>query len=231
VTFDGKYRNTGRRQGGSIWEIPIAGRGLVPALATTAVVNVTVTSGTGRGFATVFPCGTLPPTSSLNFDVGMARPNELVAKLSRSGTICVYTKTDVDVIVDVVGYIGDVVGLTPMSPARLADSRDKATVDGAYRNTGRRPAGTTWEIPIVGRAGIGAADAVIANVTVTGALAQGFVTVYDCGRRPTASTLNYFVGTTRPNETLAKLSVKGTMCIYTSAPVHIVVDVAGYTDN
>ena len=230
-TFDGAYRDTGRRRGGSVWEIPIAGRGTIPVSATTAVINVTATGAAGPGYATVFPCGSRPLASSLNFDAGITRPNELVAKLSPAGTICVYTKTDVDVIVDVVGYLGDVVGFTPLTPTRYADSRNATTVDGTFQNTGRRPAGTTWEIPIAGRAGVGAANAVVANITVTDALAPGFVTVYECGQRPATSTLNYFVGTTRPNETFAKLSAKGTLCVYTLTSAHIIVDVVGYTDD
>lgn len=229
-TFDGAQRNTGRRKARTTWEIPIAGRGDVPSSATTATVNVTATAGVAPGFVAVFPCGTLPLASSLNYDVGATRPNELVAKLSPKGTICVYTLTDVDVIVDVVGYTVDVVGLTPLAPIRLADSRDESTVDGQYVNTGRRPAGTTWEIPIEGRGGVGDAEAVIANITVTGALAPGFVTIYQCGQLPTASILNYFVGTTRANETIAKLSPGGMLCIYTSSVAHIIVDVVGYTD-
>lgn len=230
ATFDGAHRNTGRRRGGSVWEIPIAGRGDVPTSATTAVVNVTVTDATGPGFATVYPCGALPVASSLNYDVGVTRPNEVMAKLSPNGSICVYTLADVQVIVDVVGYVGDVVGYSPISPIRLADSRNESTVDGAQRATGQRGAGTTWEIPIEGRAGLSGIDAVVANVTVTDVAGPGFLTVYQCGERPTVSTLNYVVGTTRSNETFAQLSARGSLCIYTLAPAHIIVDVVGVTD-
>ncbi len=231
TTFDGKYRATGRRRGGTTWEIQIAGRGGVPASAVTAALNVTVTGGIGPGFATLYPCGERPVASSLNYDVGITRPNELVAKLSPDGMICVYTLTDVDVIVDVVGYAGDVVGFTPLTPIRVADSRDESTVDNQYRNTGRRRGGTTWEIPIEGRAGLRSVESVIANITVTDALAPGFVTVYQCGARPVVSSLNYFVGTTRPNETIAKLSADGKLCVFTSASAHIIVDVVGFTDG
>lgn len=230
-TFDNAHRNTGRRQGGTTWEIPIAGRGAVPAWAKTATVNVTVTGGTGPGYATVYPCGALPVASSLNYDVGITRPNELVTKLSATGGLCIYTSTSAHLIVDVVGYAGDVVGFNPLAPVRLADSRNQPTIDGQQRNTGRRTGGTTWEIPIEGRGDILNADAVVANVTVTGAPAPGYVTIYDCGTLPTASSLNYFLGTTRPNETIAKLSASGTLCIYTSTSAHLIVDVVGFTDD
>ena len=55
------------------------------------------------------------------------------------------------------------------------------------------------------------------------------MTVYDCGERPITSSLNYNVGTTRPNETIVKLSPSGSLCIYTLSPVHVIVDVVGFT--
>jgi hypothetical protein len=76
----------------------------VPSDASAVVANVTVTGGVGGGFATVFPCGVRPNASSLNYDVGVTRSNELVAKLSGSGSLCVFTSATAHVIVDVVGY-------------------------------------------------------------------------------------------------------------------------------
>jgi hypothetical protein len=55
------------------------------------------------------------------------------------------------------------------------------------------------------------------------------LTVFDCGTRPLASSLNYRVGTTRPNETIAKLSPDGALCIFTLSSAHVIVDLAGYT--
>ena len=34
------------------------------------------------------------------------RPNEIIAKLSPTGSICIFTLTDAHLIADVVGYIG-----------------------------------------------------------------------------------------------------------------------------
>ena len=103
-TFDNQFRNTGPRAAGGTWEIDIAGRGGVPSNATAAVINLTVTGAAGPGFATAHPCGTLPKASSINYDAATTRPNELIAKLSPTGTICIYAKTTVQVILDVVGH-------------------------------------------------------------------------------------------------------------------------------
>ena len=41
-------------------QVSVANRGEVPADAQAAVLNVTVVSPAADGYATVFPCGTVP---------------------------------------------------------------------------------------------------------------------------------------------------------------------------
>ena len=45
---------------------------------------------------------------------------------------------------------------------------------------------------------------------------------------PTASNVNYTNGRDIPNNTITKLSPSGTVCIYTDAAAHLLVDVNGY---
>lgn len=229
ATFDARFRDTGPRASGSTWEIDITDRGGVPQDAAAAVVNLTVVGGTGPGFATVHPCGGLPNASSLNYDLGAVEANEIVAALSPDGTICVFTLTEADVIVDVVGYVSAGSPYRPLTPQRFADSRDEATIDGRFRSTGQRRSASTWEIDIAGRGPIpDDAAAVVANVTVTGGAEPGFATVYPCGEVPAASSLNYGPGVTRPNEVVAELSERGTLCVFTLTDVDVIVDVIGY---
>jgi len=69
----------------------------------------------------------------------------------------------------------------------------------------------------------------VLNITVTESTATGFVTVYPCDQsRPTASTLNFNVGTTVANLTVATTSKDGKVCIYTQRPTQLVVDLSGY---
>lgn len=229
-TFDGAFRETGTRPGGTSWEIAVAGRGEVPADASAAIVNLTVTNGAGPGYATVFPCDDRPTASSVNYTAGSTDPNELIAKLSPRGTLCVFTLTAAEVIVDVVGYVPEHSPYTALAPARFADSRDAPTFDGDVRNTGPRPDGTVWEIPISGRGAVPeGATAAVVNLTVTGATRPGYATVYPCTEdRPQASSLNYAAGMTRPNELIAKLSPAGSICVFTLSATDVVVDVVGY---
>ena len=68
------------------------------------VINVTVVDAGGAGFVTVYPCDAPQPlASSLNFTAGQVIPNELVTKLSATGTVCLYTLAATDLIVDVTG--------------------------------------------------------------------------------------------------------------------------------
>jgi trimeric autotransporter adhesin len=119
----------------------------------------------------------------------------------------------------------------PLAPARLADTRaGQPTVDGLFQAEGIRPAGSTYEITVAGRGGVPAnAAAVALNVTATEATGPGFVTVYPCGSpRPTASSLNFTVGSTVPNAVIAKVGADRKVCFYVLTTTHLVVDVNGY---
>ena len=90
--------------------------------------------------------------------------------------------------------------LIPVAPARILETRagpGLGTVDGGFNGIGIRPADSVLELGIVGRATMPEwARSVVLNVTVTGALGSGYLTVYPCGEtRPTSSNLNYEAGT------------------------------------
>jgi alpha-tubulin suppressor-like RCC1 family protein len=231
-TSDSQYAGGGQRPAGSTLELPIAGRGGVDSDAAAAVVNVTAVNGSAPGFVTVYPCDAPRPlASSLNYLPGTAVPNELIARLSPSGSVCLYTLQAVDLVVDVVGYLPATPGYTPLVPARLLDTRaGEPTSDGQYAGGGQRPAGSTLELPIAGRGGVDSdAAAAVVNVTAVNGSAAGFVTVYPCDApRPLASSLNYLPGTVVPNELVTRMSSAGTVCLYTLQPVDLVVDVVGY---
>ena len=119
----------------------------------------------------------------------------------------------------------------PLAPARVADTRvGFTTVDGAEAGGGLLDVGSILELQVAGRGGV-AADATAAtlNVTAVDAVAPGFATAWPCGEpRPTASNLNFTTGATVPNAVLAKIGAGGKVCLFTSQPIHLVVDVNGY---
>ena len=104
------------------------------------------------------------------------------------------------------------------------------TVDGQFSKMGLRSAGVTTVLRVAGRGGVPAgAKAVTLNVTSTGSSAAGFVTVFPCGTsRPNTSNLNFAAGATVANAVTSRVGDGGAVCIYNSAPTHVIVDVNGY---
>jgi hypothetical protein len=75
--------------------------------ATAAILNVTATNPTAAGFLTVYPGGTPPTASDLNFTTGQTIPNLVVATLSSTGSVTIYNSSgSTDVVVDLVGWFG-----------------------------------------------------------------------------------------------------------------------------
>jgi hypothetical protein len=86
--------------------------------STGAIVNVTVTGPRTSGFMTVFPCGALRPlASNLNFQAGVDAANLVITSSNADGTVCLYSDSVADVIVDVNGLFTSVHHAVPFSTA------------------------------------------------------------------------------------------------------------------
>lgn len=230
-TVDGQFRGGGPRPGGSTLELQVTGRAGVPATASAAVLNVTVSGATRAGFVTAFPCGTARPNASnLNYRVGQTVPNLVIAKIGQGGKVCLYVEGATQLIADITGYQPFHTAYGGLSPARLLDTRGSgATVDGQFQRGGVRASGSTLALQVAGRGGVPTtATSVVLNVTVSGATAAGFVTVFPCGTtRPNASNLNYTAGQTVPNLVIAKIGQNGQVCLYVERATQLIADVAG----
>jgi hypothetical protein len=123
-------------------------------------------------------------------------------------------------------------GLQPLTPARLLDTRPATqTVDNRFVGTGAVGAGNAIDVQVTGRGGVpaGDVDAVTLNVTAVDALWGGYLTIWPCvEERPETSSLNFDAGRTVPNLVTTKVSAAGTVCIYTSAPTHLLADVGAW---
>jgi hypothetical protein len=90
-------------------EVQVTGIGGVPyGNVISASLNVTVVDTDAPdvgGYVTVYPCGTRPDSSTLNFRSDQVVANALLAPLSEQGTVCVHVFGSANVIVDVNGYI------------------------------------------------------------------------------------------------------------------------------
>ena len=209
--------------------LQVTGVADVPAGVSAVAMNVTAVdteSGDTGGYVTVYPCGTRPNTSNINFISGQIIPNSVIAPVSASGKVCFYVYGKADILADVSGYF-PTGSLTSLSkPERLLDTRSSSkvgTIDGL---------GLAKELQVSGTFGIPSGiSAVAMNVTSVNTEANnfgGYVTVYPCGTRPNTSTLNFISSQTVPNSLVAPVSGAGKVCIYVYGKADILVDVSAH---
>jgi len=208
----GEWSGSGPLLAGTTAEIPVSSAAGIPADATTAVVNLTATEAVADGFLTVYPCeGSVPTTSNLNYLASASRAVTAFAPISSTGTICVYTHSTTEVIVDVYGYTSATGSYQPITPTRITDTRPGAPLTAGSTLTITPPAST--------------ADALAVSVVAVDATGPGFLTVFPCSQtRPNTSTVNYVAGD--PSANLAIVPNEA-ICVYTMTTTDVVVDVHG----
>lgn len=211
--------------------LPVAGKGVVPASGAAAVVlNVTVTRPSASSYLTVFPTGSRPLASNLNFTAGQTVPNRVIVPLDANGSISFYNAFGtVDVIADISGWFTDASNpsatgsrFAPVAPARILDTRSMQQL-GPNR---------TLPIAIAGNGPTPNAGvlAVVLNVTVTGPTASSYLTAWPDGEsRPLASDLNFTAGQTVPNMVVVKVGTSGAIDLYNAAgATDVVIDIMGW---
>lgn len=114
-----------------------------------------------------------------------------------------------------------------VSPSRIIDTRSSTKVGNGLG------AGSPLAFTVSGQGGVpnSGATAVSLNVTVTGTEVPdygGYVTVYPCGDRPNASSLNFVNGQTIANGVTTPVGNGGQICFYVFGRAHLLVDVNGY---
>ncbi len=238
VTVDGQQQGVGAVGAGSIFDLPVLGRGGVPVSGVGAVaLNVTVTGPTLGSFVTVFPSGEPRPTASnLNMSPGSTVSNMVVVPVGAGGRVSLFNLAgQTDLIVDVLGWFPAAAGFGGVTPARLLETRvgvGLVTVDGQQQGVGAVGAGRTFELPVLGRGGVPATGvgSVALNVTATEPTMGSFLTVYPATvPRPTASNVNMSPGATVSNMVIVPVGANGRVSIFNLAgSTHVVVDVLGW---
>jgi Cysteine-rich secretory protein family len=203
--------------GGASIPLKVAGVGQVPGDAVGVVANVTATGSGAAGYLTVYPCGATPPTASnVNFDAGASVPN-LVTTALGGGQLCIFASTTTHVIVDLAGWYrtGGGTNFASIAPQRIFDSR---SVGGA---------GQSFTVPVGGLVS-GDAVAVAINLTATQPGAAGYLAAYPCGGAvPLVSNVNYNAGDTVPNSAIVPIGANRSICVFSSTPAHVIVDLSG----
>ena len=231
LTFDHVDEGGGKVAAGGTLVVHVAGRAGLAGDITAIALNATVTQPEGNGYLTIYPCNQPRPTASnVNYGADGTVANSTISAVADDGTICIFTLAAAHIIVDALGtFVPDAFAGLPAA-ARLAETRPNLpTIDHVAEGTGKVAAGATLVVPVAGRAGLpDDVTAVAVNATATQTEGHGYLTIFPCDEaRPTASTLNYLPDGTVANGAISRVADDGTICIFTLAAAHIVVDVSG----
>jgi hypothetical protein len=225
---------TGAFAAGEVREVQVTDLpGLVPAIGVGAVVlNVTVVQPDAAGFVSAYACGDRPNASTVNFTAGRAVANLALVPIDAStGSLCFYASQSLHLVVDINGWFEVDHGFSPVGPDRVFDTRSDHS--GLVAMTGTRLDGdqflTVKVTDLAGLVPISGVGAVSLNVTAIDPAADGFITVYACGSRPNASSVNYAAHRTVANAVIAPVDpATGNVCFFSNQPVHLAVDLNGW---
>jgi hypothetical protein len=195
---------------------------LVADDVSSLVLNLTVTEAESSGFVSMYPCGTNRPlAAAINFSAGETKATLVDAVFHAGGALCLWSNVATDVVVDLQGFhsASGQGRLVPRTAVRLVDTRPNNAL----------VASQVLQIQVVGDGKAAAGTIAVAlNVAVDDPQRAGFLTVYPCdATRPWASNLNFVAGQTVSNEVMVQPAADGTVCVYTTAAIHLVVDLDG----
>jgi hypothetical protein len=193
-------------------------------------LNVTVTEPETEGFITVYPCGTRPLASHLNYVADQTISASVTSPVSADGEICIYSSSPTNLIADTFGWFVQGSGITPVGPTRLVDTRS-ASPQGAISVTQKKYGATDeLRLPLNNVAGLpdDGIGTVQLTVTATNPSDTGFITVYPCGTLPLASHLNYTTNQTIAASVTAQVSTDSEICVHSSQPTNIIIDINGW---
>jgi hypothetical protein len=214
----------------------------IPVEARVAVLYLAARTGGTAGFVDAYACGTPAPTApDLKVNTFITFNVAYVA-VTATTQPCLFSSAAADVGVSLLGWLStsgpDTASLPPavtvkledysapgffaVAPTRLLDTRSQPAPAGAKLQGGR-----VGQLPFDVFASQ-SISAVVLNVTVDQPEAGGFVTVYPCDQpRPETSNLNYSSGQTIANQVTTTLSGNGTVCFFSSATTHVIIDMMG----
>jgi hypothetical protein len=214
--LDSRVDNTGRRTDGSTLRIDL-GDSLPPD--TSAVALYIGASRIGAaGYFSAGLCGAPIAGSTVNFAPGPAVGAPTIVPVGEAGELCLTTRGDADVVIDVQGaFVSTDIGLRfdPLAvPQRLIDTRSSIAPGGD------RTAEVVIGVPT-------GATAVALNLTAVNPSAPGFLSAHPCGSTTEVANVNYRAGVTTAAFAIVNASADQTVCVTSSAATDIVVDITG----
>lgn len=204
----------GRVPADSAIEVDVSG--LVPEGTTAIAAYVSATNTAGPGFLTAYDCSIeRPVASAANHQAGETRGAVALTPISPTGTFCLYTLAEADLLVDLqaafVPVSGDALRFDPLDiPTRLVDTRE----------TGRSD---VLELPAPD-----GAEAVAISITAVFPDQHGFLTAYPCSDDvPLVATVNYGPGELISGTAFVPVGPNGTICVFVLNSTDVTVDLTG----
>ncbi len=159
-----------------------------------------------------------------------SRDDHTCARTSDGGASCWGSGSNGQLGLDILSSRPTAYQVSTLTPSDITDGSAK-TIDGKFEAEGIRTAGQSTRLDVAGRGTIPvSATTVTINITAIGASGTGYVTVHAClPKPPNASSLNHVAGVNGGNEVVARLDADGDLCLFTSSPTNLTVDIAGYT--
>ncbi len=214
--------------------IPSSTTCTIPSTATAYSLNVTVVPEGKLSYLTVWPTGeTQPVASTLNSEDGRIKANAAIVPAGTGGAISVYATNATNLVLDIDGYFvpagtSGALAFYPLTPCRLADTRSSSygPMGSPSLTAGEDRTfailSSTCDVPDT-------AQAYSLNFTAVPSGPLGYLTAFPTGQTmPLASTLNAPTGTTTANAAIVPAGSSGSVDIYTTNAMNLVIDINGY---
>lgn len=203
--------------------IQVAGVGGVPSSAEAVSVSIAATGASSTGFVVGYPAGgNRQLASQINYSPGHTVSTGAVIPTNSSGAIDIYSRTAVDLVVDVTGSFVPATSskdgrFVAMAPKRVLDTRD----------TEPMIAGGTTSIFLPTEIGANATAAIV-TLTSTAPNAPGHFTAFAGKNRPVTAALNVSsANSTRGTTAIVPVDDRQ-IKVYSSGGGHLIVDVVGW---
>ena len=194
----------------------------VPAGAGAVAVSLTAIASDEPGFLVAYRCDSeIPEAATVNHLPGEVVSGAAFVPVSDDGTICVRSKSPVDVTIDLTGTFsadGDL-AFVPVPPTRMLDTRD----------------GTGGWNPIHGpfqtidvRVAPASAEAVSGTTTMVAPMRSGFLTAWQCGDQPSTANVTSLAGGVLANAVTTGVSDSGRLCIFARTATGTLFDTTGW---
>lgn len=192
-----------------------------PDGARVAAINITVTGADAPGYVTAFACGTSPPTvSNVNAWPGETSAGAGFVQVGQDNSLCVFTSTPADVIVDLTATLqpGEGLAYVPVTPTRMVDTR--SAVGGWSPIHG---AGQTIDVGVAPPG----AGAVSGTITIVHPVGPSFVSAAPCGSPMSTSSVNAGAREVVANGLTVGVGA-GRVCLAARTAGHTLFDVSGW---